>query len=81
MLSSSPKKESRGWSVKDEDWAKGENWLEQLVEEKKQLGGGHALDGRVPEIKKTAALPQKAAATAKMIAAKIKYFFITSIPF
>lgn len=64
MLSSSPKKESRGWSVKDEDWAKGENWLEQLVEEKKQLGGGHALDGRVPEIKKTAAVAQKAAATA-----------------
>lgn len=37
MLSSSPKKESRGWSVKDEDWAKGENWLEQLVEEKNSL--------------------------------------------
>ncbi|MBQ8436461.1 MAG: SPOR domain-containing protein, partial [Alphaproteobacteria bacterium] len=50
MLTISPVVETgtKEWEVKDEDWAKGENWLEQLVDERKQLGK-NALDGYVSE--------------------------------
>jgi len=45
-----PQPEPKTWEVKDEDWAKGENWLEQLVDENKQLGK-NALDGHISEPK------------------------------
>ena len=50
MISNSPdiQPQQKDWEVKDEDWAKGENWLEQLVDERKQLGK-NALDGHVSE--------------------------------
>ncbi len=50
MISSSPEPQvqKNDWEVKDEDWAKGENWLEQLVDERKQLGK-NALDGHISE--------------------------------
>ena len=64
MLSLSPDKEKVEWEVKDEDWAKGENWLEQLVDERKQLGH-NALDGHISE--NTKAMTTKVVANTKTI--------------
>lgn len=52
MIANSPEiePEPKNWEVKDEDWAKGENWLEQLVDENKQLGK-NALDGHISDTK------------------------------
>ena len=57
MIANSPeiKPEPQTWEVKDEDWAKGENWLEQHVDENKQLGK-NALEGHISEPK---IIPQK----------------------
>ncbi len=48
MIAASPEIETKKevWEVKDEDWAKGENWLEQLVDERTQLGK-NVLDGQI----------------------------------
>ena len=52
MLSNSPKKESTKWMVSDKDWAKGDNWLENLLDNDKKLGDAHALNGKVPQLQK-----------------------------
>lgn len=52
MLSNSPKKEAKKWNVSDKDWAKGENWLENLVDDGKKFDDPHALNGKVPAMQK-----------------------------
>ena len=52
MLSNSPKAEPKKWTVSDKDWAKGENWLENLVDDEKKLDATHALNGKVPALQK-----------------------------
>ena len=52
MLFNSPKAEPKKWTVSDKDWAKGENWLENLVDDEKKLDATHALNGKVPALQK-----------------------------
>ena len=38
--------------MSDKDWAKGENWLENLVDDGKKFDDPHALNGKVPAMQK-----------------------------